>query len=96
MPHDDYTELRGDIAEIKTDLKELRSKVEVVLINVPLSAKQLTELERVAKDHEDRLRTLETFAPFIKAMMAVASLLGVSVIALIWALIVGQAQVVFP
>lgn len=97
MTHDDYSELRGDIDEIKSDLKALREKLDGVLITgTPTLTRQFAELQAQVKDHEARVRVLETFAPFIKAAMALAGIIGASVIALIWALIVGQAQVVFP
>jgi hypothetical protein len=47
------------------------------------------------EDHEARLRELEKLAPAMRVVIWVAGLLGASMIALIWALITGSAQILF-
>lgn len=47
------------------------------------------------EDHEERLRELEKLAPAMRVVIWVAGILGASVIALIWALITGSAQILF-
>ena len=51
-------------------------------------------------DHEDRIQALEKaiqgITPWMKLLAFVGSGLGVSIIALIWALLTGQATVMFP
>lgn len=47
------------------------------------------------EDHETRLRDLEKLAPAMRVVIWVAGILGASVIALIWALITGSAQILF-
>ena len=46
-------------------------------------------------DHEDRIRALEKLAPAMRVVVWIAGVLGVSVIALLWALITGQAVLAF-
>jgi hypothetical protein len=47
-------------------------------------------------DHEARLRAIEELAPLLKVNQFVLMGLGGSVIALIWALLTGQVQLIFP
>ena len=47
-------------------------------------------------DHEERIKQLERLAPAMRVVIWIGGALGVSVVALIWALITGQAVVVFP
>lgn len=56
---------------------------------------RLAGLADIATNHEKRLGCLEKLAPVTHAMLWVAGALGLSVIALIWALVTGQAVVVF-
>ena len=97
MTHDEYEDLRADITELKQDMKEMRSKIDCLFVSgYPPTLRQINDHDTVIKDHESRIRTLEQFAPFIKVMMAAAGILGVSIAALIWSLIVGQANIIFP
>jgi len=52
-------------------------------------------MANIIDDHEKRLRELEKLAPAMKVVIWVAGTLGVSVIALVWALITGQALIAF-
>lgn len=94
MSPTEYEILTKDIDEIKQQLNALNTKIDN--LSVPVTAVTVQRHDKLIEDHENRLKALESFAPFIKAMMVVAGLLGASVAALIWALIIGQAQVVFP
>ena len=47
-------------------------------------------VETTVKDHEKRLRELETLAPAMRVVIWIAGALGLSVIGLIWGLITGQ------
>lgn len=47
------------------------------------------------RDHEKRLRNLETLAPGIRIIFWIAGVLGASVIVFIWSLITGQASIIF-
>jgi len=42
------------------------------------------------------VQEIEKLVPALRAITWVGAILGMSIIALIWALITGQAQVVFP
>ena len=47
------------------------------------------------EDHEARLRRIEELAPLLKINQFILMGLGSSMIALIWALLTGQVQLVF-
>ena len=47
------------------------------------------------EDHEARLRKIEDLAPLLKVNQFILMGLGGSLIALIWALLTGQVQLVF-
>jgi len=53
------------------------------------------EVSTKVKDHEARLRELEKLAPAMKLVIWIAGILGVSVIGLLWAVITGQAAILF-
>jgi shikimate 5-dehydrogenase len=62
------------------------------------NAVQITKNTRVdesLEDHEARLRRIEELAPLLKINQFILMGLGGSVIALIWALLTGQVQLVF-
>jgi hypothetical protein len=54
-----------------------------------------TRLDESLEDHEARLRRIEELAPLLKINQFILMGLGASVIALIWALLTGQVQLVF-
>jgi hypothetical protein len=54
-----------------------------------------TRLDESLEDHETRLRRIEELAPLLKINQFILMGLGASVIALIWALLTGQVQLVF-
>jgi len=61
-------------------------------------AAQMPRVDVVIKDvvaFDERLKAVEKLAPAIRAMIWVGAALGASVIALIWSLITGQAQLIF-
>ena len=61
-------------------------------------AVQIAKSSRVdesLEDHEARLRRIEELAPLLKINQFILMGLGGSVIALIWALLTGQVQLVF-
>ena len=62
------------------------------------NAVQIAKSSRVdesLEDHEARLRRIEELAPLLKINQFILMGLGGSVIALIWALLTGQVQLVF-
>ena len=61
-------------------------------------AVQIAKSSRVdesLEDHEARLRRIEELAPLLKINQFILMGLGGSMIALIWALLTGQVQLVF-
>ena len=54
-----------------------------------------TQVDESLEDHEARLRRIEELAPLLKINQFILMGLGGSMIALIWALLTGQVQLVF-
>jgi shikimate 5-dehydrogenase len=54
-----------------------------------------SRVDESLEDHEARLRRIEELAPLLKINQFILMGLGGSVIALIWALLTGQVQLVF-
>jgi hypothetical protein len=53
-------------------------------------------MDDAVDDHEARLRKIEELAPLLKVNQFILMGLSASVIALIWALLTGQVQLIFP
>jgi chromosome segregation ATPase len=82
------------IEELRTDLKEV---IRLYNNQQPLCAARgiiTTQLTDQAKDLETRMKRLEELYPAIKTIIWIGAVIGVSIIALIWALITGQAQLI--
>ena len=77
----------------ETNLEKRIRSVETVQAAQRDSCKTINES---VDDHEARLRAIEELAPLLKINQFILMVLGASVIALIWALITGQAALIFP
>ena len=86
--------LSKEVSQMSKECGALRE--ELCASEVPVLSLKVGCLEVSAQDHEDRLRGLEKLIPSVRAVLWVGAAFGLSVVALIWALIVGQAQIVFP
>lgn len=91
---------------LRVDLRDSNTRLETKLDSLDCRIKDLengsgrdtvnTEnIKKEVEDHETRIRDLERLAPAMKVVIWIAGLLGASVIALIWALITGQASILF-
>lgn len=81
----------------KLDLK-IQTKLEVIDGKIQALEREDVKNYNVAKsvdDHETRIRELEKLAPAMRVVIWIAAVLGVSVIALVWGLITGQASLLF-
>ena len=99
-------ELRGDIAELRGGLGQVLAEVKARTADV--AALQVDYAQRCAQLDSVRLTTgklvtkqlnleksVERASTVVRIVSWVGALIGASIIALIWALITGQAQVVF-
>jgi seryl-tRNA synthetase len=80
--------------ELRADMKEY---IRLFSNQMPLCAARgvITEqLQNQAKDLETRMKRLEELYPAIKTIIWIGAVIGVSIIALIWSLITGQAQLI--
>jgi len=98
--------VRGDILELRNRLNnlmaEIRSSTNTVQGQVntrdnycAARSVDYDHMARLVNDHELRLDAIEKLMPAMRAVLWIGSALGVSVLALIWSLITGQAQVIF-
>jgi len=92
-------ELRAYLAraldELRLQADARQMQIDQLQIDVSRRAVQFdsTRLKLVAM--EPRVRELEKLTPVVKAIMWVGAIVEASILALLWALITGQAQVVF-
>ena len=98
--------LRGDLGELRTGLTETLNELKRQAADrqrqfndllVEYAAK-CVEIERTRLDLDGlkkRVEEIEKLLPAIRVVMWIGAALGASVVALIWALITGRAQVVF-
>lgn len=89
---DDVSELKRLFKEHDTWEKDFRADHAVVQASIARHEKEITELRQQVRDLADAV------APLIaanKVLVFIGSGLGVSVVALIWALITGQATISF-
>lgn len=83
--------LEASIKRVEDKLNSIDDRVQAIERNNARSEAVVIKVD----DHEERIRCLEKLAPAMKVVIWVAGVLGVSVIALIWALITGQAVLAF-
>jgi hypothetical protein len=96
------TVLLETIERFEEKLDRLDQKIQAKLDNLDVKIHSLERenvkndtVARDVQDHETRIRQLEKLAPAMKLVIWIAGVLGVSVIGLIWALITGQASLLF-
>ena len=101
-----FTALRDDMAELRVGmtqtLSELQRRNELTQESLNRLRIEHTArsglLDRTVEDVNrlyKRMAAVERLIPALRAVMWIGAALGVSVMALIWALITGQAQVIF-
>jgi len=101
-----FVSLQGELAELRVGmtqtLSELQRRNELTQEGLNRLRLEHTArgglLDRTVEDVGrlyKRMAVVERLIPALRAMMWIAAALGVSVMALIWALITGQAQVSF-
>ena len=93
-----YAVILDKLVSMEAAIKRVEDKLESIDCRVRDIEKEDVRSESVAEtveDHEDRIRELEKLAPAMRVVLWIAAVLGVSVIALLWALITGQAVLAF-
>lgn len=73
--------IRNELAEIKSANRELQSAV--ASLNSTIASYQIEHIRKTHDDHEDRIRSLETFAwRMVGSMFAVNGMLGAGLVLL--------------
>jgi septal ring factor EnvC (AmiA/AmiB activator) len=83
---------------LEASIKRVENKLDSIDCRVQTIERDEVKTESMVatvEDHEDRIRVLERLAPAMRVVVWIAGILGVSIVALIWALITGQASVLF-
>jgi hypothetical protein len=92
--------LRGDLVQFGASVSETLKEQGKGLRGLQDEHLQRCGAVNLLKDRVDdlekRVAAIETLVPVLKIILWVMGALGASVIALIWALITGEAQVIFP
>ena len=83
--------LEASIQRVENKVDSIDNRVQTIERNDARAESVVLKVE----DHEDRLRCLEKLAPAMRLVVWIAGVLGVSVVTLIWALITGQASILF-
>lgn len=92
---EDVGELRAGLAQLLAEVKRLGGEYGSFQVDYASRCVELESVRLKVVDLQKRMRVVEALAPAIRLVMWVGAALGVSVVALIWALITGQAQVMF-
>lgn len=83
-----------------TELRGLQTEHIQRCGNVSILEQHVSDVEQRITGRVDKLETrvteIEKLVPVIRAVMWILGLLGASVVALIWSLITGQAQILVP
>jgi len=95
----DFADLRKGLTQTLDELKDQaaarQKQINDFLIDYAGRRVQIETMRIEMDGLKDRVKEIEKLAPAVRVMMWVGALLGASIIALIWALITGRAQVVF-
>lgn len=86
------------LISMEASIKRVEDKLDAIDCRVQTIERDEVKTKAVIEvvdDHENRIRQLEKLAPAMRVVVWIAGVLGVSVIALIWGLITGQAVLAF-
>jgi len=84
------------IAPVAADITQLRAALVGPLSKISeldQLQKRVLRLEKITQQHEELLREIRTVMKILKYL---GTALGASILALIWGLITGQVQLLFP
>ena len=92
-------ELRGGIAELRGGLGQVLAEVKALQVDYAQRCAQLDSVRlttgKLVTKQLNLEKSVERASTVVRIVSWVGALIGASIIALIWALITGQAQVVF-
>lgn len=77
-------------------LAEIKRMTYAIDGSTPMDPEVVMRLVLVALlDFDHRMQAVEKQTPYVKMILSVASVLGLSLIGLLWALITGRADIIF-
>lgn len=76
-------------------VEELSARLRAVETQQAIMATRSSDCGQSITDHEHRLRSVEQLMPALRAVLWVGTMLGISIVGLVWAMIVGQVQITF-
>lgn len=90
-----FDDMERVLQEIRQDVKASAGLYNGQQVVCAARGVELQKLTQQVDDHNKRLKVVEAVFPAVKIMIWVGAAFGLSIIALIWALITGQAAIVF-
>jgi uncharacterized protein YhaN len=88
-------DFRESTGRLETKIDALDCRINDVERGSGRDAVSTENIKKEVDDHEQRIRELEKLAPAMRVVIWIAGALGLSVVALIWSLITGQASLIF-
>jgi len=92
---EDVASLRGGLGQVLGEYKQWRAEYQGFRMDYATRCAQLDSTRLKMASVVERVEAVERLMPVVKAMMWVGAILEASIIALVWALITGQAEMSF-
>jgi len=96
---DSINQLRAELARLLAEICASNTQAMSATVTMRLECvrrgEQSIQMGRLLAQHDDRIEAVEKMAPALRILSWIGVMLGGSIIALIWAMITGQAAVVF-
>ena len=96
---DSINQLRAELARLLAEICASNTQAMNATVTMRLECvrrgEQSIQMGRLLAQHDDRIEAVEKMAPALRILSWIGVMLGGSIIALIWAMITGQAAVVF-
>jgi predicted transcriptional regulator len=96
---DSFTQLRAELTRLLSEMREqttqATSMATLMRLECVRRGEQSIQMSKLLAQHDDRIEAVEKMAPALRILSWVGTALAGSIIALIWAIITGRADVVF-
>jgi len=96
---DSISQLRAELARLLAEICASNTQAMNATVTMRLECvrrgEQSIQMGRLLAQHDDRIEAVEKMAPALRILSWVGTALAGSIIALIWAIITGRADVVF-
>jgi hypothetical protein len=96
---DSISQLRAELARLLAEICASNTQAMSATVTMRLECvrrgEQSIQMGRLLAQHDDRIEAMERMAPALRILSWVGTALAGSIIALIWAIITGRADVVF-